>query len=150
MTKGHIKIRRAIPADSEGCAALLGELGYPATSAFVHEKLKQLANGEGDRVLVAVDGGIIVGLASCHIMPLMHRSENLCRVTSLVVGAGHRRRNIGRRLMREIEEYAQDSGCSRVEITSGAHRQVAHGFYGQIGYKEVSRRFVKQLGNGED
>ena len=147
MNKGHIEIRRAMLADSEACAALLGELGYPATSAFVHEKLNELAEGEGDQVFVAVCNGKVVGLASCHIMPLIHESENLCRVTSLVVAAGHRRQSIGRRLMHKIEKYALDSGCSRVEITSGEHRPDAHGFYEQIGYAEVSRRYVKRLGS---
>lgn len=143
--KDQIVIRPAMISDSEACAALLGELGYPAMSEFMYDKLKRLAGGEGDRVFVAVDSGKVVGFVSCHIMPLIHRAENLCRVTALVVAAGHRRRNIGRRLMRRIEECARDHGCVRVEITSGEQRQDAHIFYEHIGYHEVSRRFLKRL-----
>jgi GNAT superfamily N-acetyltransferase len=147
MVKDQIAIRPAMLGDSEACAALLGELGYPATSAFVHEKLKQLADGEGDRVFVALVDGKVVGLASCHIMPLMHEPENLCRVTALVVAADFRCRKIGGRLLQEIEKYAQDSGCVRIEVTSGEQRQDAHTFYEELGFHEVSRRFIKRLGH---
>ena len=145
--KDQIVIRPAMSSDSEACAALLGELGYPAPSEFVCDKLKRLTGRESDRVFVAVDGGKVVGFVSCHIMPLIHRAENLCRVTALVVAAGHRRRNIGRRLMQGVEACARDSGCGRVEITSGEMRQGAHIFYEHIGYHEASRRFLKRLGN---
>lgn len=146
MAEDQIVIRRAELGDSEPCAALLGELGYPATSAFVQEKLKQLANGESDRVFVALDGERVVAFASCHVMPLMHERENLCRVTALIVATDFRRHNIGCQLMRAIERYAQDSDCGRVEVTSGEQRQDARAFYEELGYHEVSRRFIKRLG----
>jgi GNAT superfamily N-acetyltransferase len=146
MAKDRIVIRRAMLSDSEPCAALLTELGYPATSAFVQEKLKQLADGESDRVFVALDGERVVAFASCHVMPLMHERENLCRVTALVVAADFRRHNIGGRLMHAIEKYAQDSRCVRVEVTSGEQRHDAHNFYEELGFHEVSRRFIKRLG----
>jgi GNAT superfamily N-acetyltransferase len=147
MTPGsQIVIRQAVPSDSEAVAVLLGELGYPKTDVFAHAKLQQLAKKENDRVFVAVEEGKTVGFASCHMMPLIHEEYNLCRVTALVVLPAHRRRKIATRLMNTVEQYAEKSGCGRVEITCGQRRQDAHRFYERIGYREVSRRYLKKLG----
>lgn len=148
--KDRIVIRCAMLDDSEACATLLTDLGYPATRAFVREKLERLAGGESDRVFVAVVDGEVVGFAGCHVLPLIHESENLCRVTALVVAADFRRHSIGRRLMHAIEQYAQDSGCLRIEVTSGEQRQDAHVFYEELGFHEVSRRFIKRLRSEEN
>lgn len=144
--RDRLIIRSARLSDSEALAVLLGELGYPKTDAFAHGKLKQLSKKKGNRVFVVVDEGRVVGFASCHIMPLIHEDNDLCRVTALIVAQDCRRGNIGRRLMRAVEEYARKSGCGRIEITSGQHRHDAHCFYERIGYREVSRRFLKVLG----
>ena len=139
-----------MPSDSKACAVLLTELGYPNTDVFVQEKLKQLANGEKDRVFVAVVRGEVIGFASCHVMPLIHEEHNLCRVTALVVARDYRRKNVATQLMSKVEAYARKSGCGRIEITSGIQRQDAHLFYEHIGYAEASRRFQKRLGEKKE
>jgi GNAT superfamily N-acetyltransferase len=143
--KSRLAIRDATLFDGGVLAGLLGELGYPKAKAFVDEKLKQFTRNKNDRVFVAVYGGKVVGFASCHIMQLMHEECNLCRVTALVVAQAYRRRSIGRRLMAMVENYAQKSGCGRIEITSGQRRHDAHVFYDHMGYTEASRRFLKVL-----
>lgn len=135
-------------ADDEDCAAivvLLTELGYPHEPHFVAQKIAKLKNRRRDRIIVATHGSEIVGLASLHIMPLLHLSGNLCRVTSLVVSHAHRKKHVGKRLLQAAEAYAKTNDCVKMEITSGDHRSDAHTFYELVGYKEVSRRFIKML-----
>ena len=77
------------------------------------------------------------------IVPLLHVSGGLGRISALVVGPQFAGRGIGTRLVAEAEEFAWENGCARIEITSGEHRADAHAFYEAIGYRQDSRRFVK-------
>ena len=48
--------------------------------------------------------------------------------------------------MDAVERYAARIGCSRIEVTSGDHReQDAHIFYQILGYKADCRRFIKSI-----
>jgi len=49
----------------------------------------------------------------------------------------------GRRLVAEVEEFAWNNGCARIEITSGDHRPDAQAFYEATGYFQDCRRFHK-------
>lgn len=141
----NLVIRPARTGDAQALATLLGQLGYPNTAALVLKKLKRFSKND-DRVLVATQHGKVIGFASSHIVPLIHQSGNLCRVTALVVAQDFRNNNIGRKLMRAVERFARSRRCVKIEITSGQHRREAHRFYVRLGYHEVSRRFLKNLG----
>jgi GNAT superfamily N-acetyltransferase len=142
---GEISIQHAKLSDSADLAKLLGELGYPTTADSVKGTMKRLYRKKKDRIFVAVHEGRVVGFASCHIMPLIHRKGDLCRVTALIIAEECRRRKIGTLLMNTVERYARSNECSRVEVTSGEHRIGAHQFYANLGYQQVSRRFIKVL-----
>ena len=140
-----IIVRDAKKEDAQSIAALLDELGYPATCEFALGKIKRLGQRKHDRILVAEKSGQVAGVVSLHIMPLLHRRYNLCRVTAMVVRSDHRRQYIGQRLMEMAEAYARANGCSRIEITSSEKRIDAHTFYGSCGYAERSKRFCKDI-----
>jgi N-acetylglutamate synthase-like GNAT family acetyltransferase len=141
----EIIIRDAEKDDCEAIARLLAELGYPNTPQFAAKKINRLSKKINNRILIATVDSMIVGALSLHIVPLLHQAGDLCRVTAIIVSKDYRGKSIGRRLMEIAEAYAQSNGCIKVEITSGDHRNEAHSFYRQIGYKEVSRRFIKLL-----
>ncbi len=142
--KGAVEIRHALKGDCESIAVLLAELGYPNTSAFVERKLGEL-QGVNTEVVVAVIGSEVVGMMSLHIVPLLHLDGNLCRVTAIVVSEKERKKGIGRRLLEYAEAFARAHRCIKVEITSEDQRTSAHVFYHRLGYREVSRRFIKML-----
>jgi GNAT superfamily N-acetyltransferase len=136
-------MRTALADDALQLAALMGELGYPATREFIQEKLAQLASTLGTRIFVADCDGKVIGLISFSILPLLHVDGGLGRITALVVGSQFKGRGIGKRLVAEAEAFAWNNACARIEITSGEHRADAHAFYEAVGYKQDSRRFVK-------
>lgn len=140
-----IHIRDARKSDKEIIADLLGELGYPNTPVFVMRKLDELNHDAKTKVVVAVAGAKVVGVASIHIVPLLHQEGNLCRITAIVVSKEQRKKGIGTRMIEYVEDYARSHQCIKVEITSGDQRTSAHQFYHRVGYKEVSRRFIKLL-----
>ncbi len=141
----RIVVRRARIKDSEAIADLLGELGYPNTIRFARSKIKKLSSGRNDRLFAVTYCGQVVGFVSCHIVPLMHESGNVCRVTALVVAEEFCGRGLGRELIVKAEHFARTRRCIKIEITSGEHRTRAHDFYRKLGYQEVSRRFMKPL-----
>ena len=137
-------IRSASSDDSEQLAALVEQLGYRADERFIRDQLAELASRPGTTVFVADDNGAIIGLLCFSIIPLLHVSGGLGRVSALVVDSECQGNGVGRRLVAEAEEFAWNTGCARIEITSGDHRSDAHAFYKAIGYFQDCRRFIKQ------
>jgi GNAT superfamily N-acetyltransferase len=139
----NYRIRSASSHDAKQLAVLVEQLGYRADESFIRGQLAQLASRPGTTVFVAEDNGAIIGLLCFSIIPLLHVSGGLGRISALVVDSQFKGQGIGRRLVAEAEEFAWNIGCARIEITSGDHRSDAHAFYETIGYKQDSRRFIK-------
>jgi GNAT superfamily N-acetyltransferase len=139
----NYRIRSAASADSKQLAALIVQLGYPADERLIQDQLAGLASQPGTKILVADDDGAVLGLLCFSIIPLLHVSGGLGRISALVVDSQLRGQGVGRRLVAEAEKFAWNNGCARIEITSGDHRLDAHAFYEAIGYKQDSRRFIK-------
>ena len=139
----NCRIRTAAAHDCAQLATLVGELGYPATPEFIKNKLSGLSATPGTKVFVADQGGLVVGLLCFSILPLLHVSGGLGRISALVVGSQFKGHGIGKSLVAEAEEFAWENGCARIEITSGEHRADAHAFYEAVGYTQDSRRFIK-------
>lgn len=137
------RIRSAASDDSKELAALVEQLGYPADERFIRDQLARLTSQPGTTVFVADEDGAVIGLLCFSIIPLLHVGGGLGRISALVVGSQFNGQGIGRRLVAEAEEFAWNSGCARIEITSGEHRGDAHAFYEAIGYTQDSRRFIK-------
>lgn len=78
-----------------------------------------------------------------YYLPLGART---CRITALAVADSVRRQGVGRRLLREAEQFARQAGAARIELTSAQHREDAHAFYRACGYDCGAMRFVKRLG----
>jgi GNAT superfamily N-acetyltransferase len=142
-----MKIRDARPADAEGLAALLAELGYPDAPERVAVRVAAFVADPASRLFVAEDGSGPVGLAPLTVLPLLHEDGAWCRVSALVVAQASRGEGVGLALLEEAEAFARHQGCRSVEVTSGEgpEREAAHCFYQALGYEQVSRRYLKPL-----
>ena len=88
------------------------------------------------RLLVAEDGGRLVG--SAHLMVLRHFGRSLsCSavVEGVVVDPAYRRAGVGAELMRAVAEAARRAGCYKLALTSNLARMGAHRFYSRLGWK---------------
>ena len=142
VAAGHLVIRRAEAGDEKAVASLAGQLGYPIRKSEVQRQLSLLAKEEGHAVFVVELGGHgIVGWI--HMMPrqLLY-SPGLTEIGGLVVDAEHRRKGVGRALIRAGEKWAKDQGYSRVVVRSNAVRKEAHEFYPSLGYDSVKTQKV--------
>jgi GNAT superfamily N-acetyltransferase len=133
-----MEIREARLEDAAFISALLVQLGYPAESIAVRERLAAL--GDEDRVLVCEDGFV-----SLHRVPLLAEGGCCARITALVVSESHRGAGVGSALVEAAESTARSWGCALLEVSSGRRpeRAAAHRFYPALGFEDSSRESVR-------
>ena len=136
-------IRRLTPSDVSKVTPLMAELGYPTNDASFAERGAAVSANPDDGVLIAEEAGAIVGLVAIHSFEMLHRPGRLGRITALVVSASARGRGVGQELLSAAESHLRSIGCTKLEVTSGASRADAHGFYAAHGYQEQRVHFVK-------
>ncbi len=138
-------IRLATLEDAGAIAALLTELGYPASAEEIPGRLRHMLAEPGQNVLVAEERGRVIGLATVIMRHVIHDDAPVARLAALVVGEAQRGHGVGSAMLAETERIARQGGCSLIEVTSGLHRPEAHAFYRGHGYEERPRRFLKRL-----
>ena len=139
-------IRDATPEDATGIAPLLDALGYPADFETIAARLRELSAADPTgRVLVAVDDDQLVGFATLHSTPVLHRAAAVGRVTGIAVRPSSQGSGVGRELLRAAEGYFRAQGLDRIEVTSGPTRSAAYQFYRRLGYVDQGVRFSKSL-----
>jgi len=63
-------------------------------------------------------------------------------IGGLVVEEGWRGSGIGRRLMQQAEQWAQEQGCWAMHVRSNILRERAHRFYERLGYQSIKTQRV--------
>jgi GNAT superfamily N-acetyltransferase len=139
-----LTIRDAQPADGEAISSLLGQLGYETAPSSVAPRLERLVI-VGDRVVVAVSEGEVVGLAHLHASPTIEHERPAAKISALVVDESHRGTGIGRALVEAMEAEARARRCVLLFLTTAARREDAHAFYRRLGLEETGTRFTKTL-----
>jgi GNAT superfamily N-acetyltransferase len=137
-----VTIRSAQLGDSESLGRLFDQLGYPQTRDDLGSRLRTLHADPRADLLVAAEGDVLLGLVAIFFVPVAHEIASWCRITALVVDAGHRRRGVGQALATAAEEAARQAGCVRIEATSARHRIDAHHFDAHHFYERLD--FLKR------
>jgi GNAT superfamily N-acetyltransferase len=140
-----VRIRRATAADGAAISELLGQLGYPADASAIPGRLERMSGHERAAIFVAESRGKIVGLATAHVVTVLNRPRDVAWLTALVVDESSRAMGVGRGLVSAVEDFARQSGCERLSVTTHSDRMDARAFYPRIGLEETGRRFGKAL-----
>ena len=134
------------PAEAKHAAdivPLMHALGYDTSRETIKTQLDDYKSSDRSIVFIALINTKLVGLVSGHLIPALHQPGNIGRITSLVVAEEYRLMGIASRLTEEVEGWFLGKNCLRFEVTSGAHRDSAHRFYGSRGYSPSDTRFLK-------
>jgi GNAT superfamily N-acetyltransferase len=149
MALASIRIRKARRGDAERIAQLSGELGYPATTAQVVIRLRQLTPASKHGVFVAESADCSIGLVGWVHVSVCHLLENDTRaeVNGLIVAEGQRGAGAGAKLLETAEEWARRRGCHAMNVRSNVIRERAHKFYEGQGYEhyKTQKAFRKPL-----
>jgi len=131
-----LSIRPASREDEAAVLALVEELFEPPGSrppGYGRDRAGVAFRGAVEDpaadVLLAVDDGRIVGLASVYVDVHTIRFGRRCWLEDLVVTATHRSRGIGRRLLEAATDWARARRCTHLGLVSAAARRDAHRFY---------------------
>lgn len=142
-----IPVRPAEERDADAIADLLGQLGYAASRASVRDRVRKMTVGPGVVVLVAEDGGsgAVCGVATFHLLSVLHEDSPRGQLTTLVVSKSARRKGIGGALVQYVEQLAARQGVATLTVTTANHRTDAHQLYDRLGYSWTGRRYAKKL-----
>jgi GNAT superfamily N-acetyltransferase len=138
-----IDLRLATVADAERIAALFTDEGYPSGPSDIVERLARF-DTDGSRVIVADNGGEVLGFVAVHALPRFEHSDRIIRIMALVVDAGERGRGIGRLLMEEAERIGRDLDAAFAEVTAGHHRPDARRLYEELGYDGTVAAYLRK------
>jgi GNAT superfamily N-acetyltransferase len=142
-----LEVRYCKPADFDKILILLQQLwpDQALDKITLQEIYCRALNNDLQKLIVCVGNGHIVGFCSLTIKNNFWQAGRLANVDELVVDVNHRGSGIGTKLMERITEIAMEHNCVRIELDSSFHREEAHQFYLNIGFKARAYLFTKPL-----
>lgn len=141
-----MKVRRAGDPDLPAITALFEELDglqrdwrvftpRPGFYDWVADKYRQALNTDEALVLVAEDGGDIVGMAYGEIqVPSRFSDERALDLSGVVVRAGYRGKGVGRALVAGAADFAAESGIGHVTLNTFSQNANAMAFWQAMGF----------------
>src|SRR5712691_5055763 len=108
-------IRTAGPGDAAALARLLEAFNGPGASEAQTRQRLLAAQGIETALLAEVEGEA-VGFASLRLVPFLSDDVPHAELTELYVDPAHRRRGIGRALVRRVETLAAERGATELVL----------------------------------
>jgi len=138
-----VEIRPAGPDDAAALADLVTQLGYPTSPAQMQRRMARIVSDPDYATLVASQGGRVAGFVGLRRAVTYESDEPFGEIRAMAVGAGFRRKGIGRLLLQAAESALFERGARVFVLSSGNHRAGAHLFYEALGYAFTGRRYRK-------
>ena len=134
MNKKLFEIRNATINDSSDISELSKELGYPTSELEVRERLNSILNSNNHMVYVAFlsDGKVIAWI---HIFETQRiESKAFAEIGGFIVSETFRNKGVGKKLLKNAEEWTQNKNFSKLRVRSKIEREDAKKFYSKMGF----------------
>jgi GNAT superfamily N-acetyltransferase len=137
---GAVVLRRATAGDVPAIVALLADdplgAGREATDPAPYERAFAAVDADpAHLLLVAEDGGAVVGTLQLSFLPGLSRGGSLrAQVEGVRVASSARGRGLGEAMLRWVADEARRRGAALVQLTTDTRRPDAHRFYERLGY----------------
>lgn len=94
---------------------------------------------------VAVIDKKVIGFISLHIHKHLHHASQVGEIVELIISSDYRNKEIGKKLLLEVEKIATKKKCTVIEVTSNKKRVLAHHFYEKNGYQNTHFKLTKNI-----
>ena len=129
-------IRKVKLRDAAAIQRLNAEcLGYDFDKEATEAQLKRLLENDQHLILVAEEGGQVIGYAHAASYDCLY-FPSLLNLLALAVALDFQGQGHGRALMQALREEAKAAGYTGIRINSGISRSSAHEFYRSLGCSE--------------
>jgi GNAT superfamily N-acetyltransferase len=106
------------------------------------EVFQKMAKVPGYELLVAEEGGQVIGTTVLAILPgFTHGVSPFAVIEYVVVDEAYRGEGFGRLLMEYCIDRAKEAGCYKIMLTSDKRREQAHEFYKSLGFEASAHGF---------
>lgn len=135
-----ITIRPAALTDLDALVALLGilfsiEADFAVDPQRQRQGLQLMLENERGCVLVAVDGGRVVGMCTGQELISTAEGGSALLVEDVVVHGDWQGKGVGRHLMAGLEQWAADKGIKRLQLLADLENKPALDFYDRLGWR---------------
>lgn len=139
----ELSIRSARPSDADSLHRMLCDLEKEDIEIrrFTDVFLTNLRN-ENILYLVAELDNQPVGMASCHVQPLLHHAAPVGEIQEMYVNPSLRSQGIGHELIRVLLHFARQRGACQLEVTTNQIRLDTHRFYEREGFQKSHFKMV--------
>ena len=129
-------IRKVKLSDAAAIQRLNAEcLGYDFDREATEAQLKKLLENDQHLILVAEEGGQVIGYAHASSYDCLY-FPSLLNLLALAVAQDFQGQGHGRALMQALRDEAKAAGYTGIRINSGISRSAAHEFYRSLGCSE--------------
>ncbi|MPZ20695.1 MAG: GNAT family N-acetyltransferase [Luteitalea sp.] len=144
--ESFLRIRRALPTDAAGIAAVLAAIAAERIHSAidrawtVEEERRYLESlSPREAFHVAVDARGIVGLQSLDLWsPLLESMTHVGQVGTFILPEW-RGRGVGRQLWKATASFACDAGYRKLVIQVRGSNTAAQGYYRRLGFQDCGR-----------
>ncbi len=137
-----IRIEPATEQDIDALGGLLQQLfaieaDFHFDAAKTGRALQQLINDDRACVLVAREGGIVIGMCTAQLVISTAEGAYSAWVEDVVVDNKHRGKGLGKQLLSALEEWAKGQGATRLQLLADMQNTPALEFYRNNGWKQL-------------
>lgn len=134
----EIQIRPITVDDLTSVRTLWNECGLLPSRSDTDARLAEVTRNLGDLFLVACDGGRLIG----SVMGSFDGRRGW--INRLAVHPKARGRELGERLLREVEETLKAKGCDKVILLIEPENEMLQEYYAQHGYSRDELIFMEK------
>jgi ribosomal protein S18 acetylase RimI-like enzyme len=141
--------RKARHEDVDQLVTLL-RLLFSIEEDFSFDEVKQrrglvmLLHSDRGCILVAEAVGRVIGMCTGQLVVSTAEGGPAVVVEDMVVDPAHRRRGVGRSLMKAMAGWAEEQGATRLQLLADKNNPLALAFYERIGWQTTALICLRQ------